>query len=106
MGLHVHQGVRVIVRSSEFVDMTNELPAVRVRFREQGIRASADQVRNELQRELGQEASKARTFRDVFEYIDFYVNARREGNTRNGAGPGLTPGSIGGYLAPKSARRR
>ena len=98
--------VRLDTVTTEIDKITNAVLAVLARFQQQGIRASADQVRNELQRELGQEASKARTFRDVFEYIDFYINACREGTILNGTGTRLTPGTIRSYLSTKSALRR
>lgn len=98
--------VRLDNINTEIDKITNAILAVLARFQQQGIRASADQVRNELQRELGQEASKARTFRDVFEYIDFYINACREGTILNSAGTRLTPGTIRSYLSTKSALRR
>lgn len=78
--------VRLDNINTEIDKITNAVLTVLARFQQQGIRASADQVRNELQRELGQEASKSRTFRDVFEYIDFYINACREGTILNGTG--------------------
>lgn len=98
--------VRLDNINTEIDKITNAVLAVLARFQQQGIRASADQVRNELQRELGQEASKARTFRDVFEYIDFYINACREGTILNSTGTRLTPGTIRSYLSTKSALRR
>lgn len=81
--------------------------SVIARFQQQGIHPSADQIRNELHKELGwKEIHSHRTFSDFFEFIDFYINSCREGVILNVKGTRLTPGTIRNYISTKSALRR
>lgn len=81
--------------------------AVIARFQQQGVRPSADQIRNELHRELGwKEVETPRSFSDFFEFIDFYVNACREGMILTAKGTRLIPGTIRSYISTRNVLKK
>lgn len=91
----------------EIEKTTTAVVSVIARFQQQGVRPSGAQIRSELHRELGwKEVEAPRSFSDFFEFVDFYVNACREGKILTTKGTRLISGTISSYMSTRSILKR
>jgi hypothetical protein len=93
--------------NKEVEKTTSALIRIIETYKARDIQPMADQIKEDLRKELkGTTLKEQRTFSDFNSFIEYYITLCREGAILNGKGTKLVPGSIRNYLSTQSVLKR